>query len=91
MVDPLRDPDDPEDVLKRDADPDTGLGGDDDYDQVRYALASRPRKSKEAPPKEPLRAFDPEVLKAEVESKYIVRNRSQRKKQRPIDPSYGVF
>ena len=32
---------DPEDVLKRDADDDTGEGGDDPYDMVRYGLASR--------------------------------------------------
>lgn len=35
----------PEDVLKVDAD-DQGKGGDDDYDMVRYALMSRPRKTK---------------------------------------------
>lgn len=34
------DPDRPEDVLKTDAD-DNGQGGDDDYDQARYALQSR--------------------------------------------------
>lgn len=37
----VSDPDEPEDVLKVDAD-DSGDGGDDPYDQVRYALASRP-------------------------------------------------
>jgi phage terminase large subunit len=35
------DPDRPEDVLKVDANPDTGLGGDDFYDETRYALQSR--------------------------------------------------
>lgn len=34
----------PEDVLKVDAD-EQGNGGDDDYDMVRYALMSRPRKT----------------------------------------------
>jgi hypothetical protein len=37
----VSDPDEPEDVLKVDADA-NGDGGDDHYDQVRYALASRP-------------------------------------------------
>ena len=37
----VSDPDAPEDVLKVDAD-ESGEGGDDHYDQVRYALASRP-------------------------------------------------
>lgn len=37
----VSDPDDPEDVLKTDAD-DRGEGGDDAYDMVRYGLASRP-------------------------------------------------
>jgi hypothetical protein len=37
----INDPTDPEDVLKVDADQD-GRGGDDDYDMLRYGLASRP-------------------------------------------------
>lgn len=37
----ISDPDDPEDVLKTDADH-RGEGGDDAYDMVRYGLASRP-------------------------------------------------
>lgn len=35
-------PDNPVDVLKVDADPETGEGGDDGYDCLRYLLASRP-------------------------------------------------
>lgn len=38
---------DAEDALKRDADPDTGEGGDDPYDMVRYGLASRMPSSTE--------------------------------------------
>ncbi len=38
----VNDPDDPRDVLKVDADPETGVGGDDGYDFLRYLLASRP-------------------------------------------------
>lgn len=37
----ISDPKNPEDVLKQDADAD-GKGGDDEYDMVRYGLASRP-------------------------------------------------
>lgn len=36
------DPDSPDDVLKVDVDPLTGEGGDDFYDETRYALMSRP-------------------------------------------------
>lgn len=35
------DPDDVEDVMKTDAD-DSGIGGDDAYDMIRYGLAARP-------------------------------------------------
>lgn len=47
----VSDPDDPEDILKTDAD-DRGEGGDDAYDMVRYGLASRPL----------VVALDPEAL-----------------------------
>jgi hypothetical protein len=40
----VTDPDHPEDALKIDADR-YGEGGDDDYDMVRYALASRPLRA----------------------------------------------
>jgi hypothetical protein len=43
------DPDHMEDVLKVDASPVTGAGGDDDYDALRYAMASRPLSGLEAP------------------------------------------
>jgi hypothetical protein len=45
----VSDPNHPEDVLKVDADTE-GQGGDDHYDQVRYALASRPLAAKIAAP-----------------------------------------
>lgn len=41
----IADPDDIEDVLKRDAN-DEGVGGDDAYDMVRYGLAARPLRGK---------------------------------------------
>jgi hypothetical protein len=43
------DPDDLEDVVKRDADPETGEGGDDPYDMVRYGLAARRLTPRHAP------------------------------------------
>lgn len=49
----VTDPDDPEDALKVDADPNTGEGGDDSYDETRYALASRPIVTKPIKVKEP--------------------------------------
>ena len=45
----INDPDNPEDVLKTDADHD-GRGGDDDYDATRYLLASRPIRARATPP-----------------------------------------
>lgn len=51
------DPDDVEDVLKIDAD-DYGIGGDDDYDMVRYALASRPIVTKPPVPELPAKDYD---------------------------------
>lgn len=41
----VSDPADPEDALKLNADPYTGEGGDDPYDETRYGLASRPYKT----------------------------------------------
>jgi hypothetical protein len=76
----MTDPDDPEDVLKRDADPDTGDGGDDDYDMTRYGLAARPLKTR-APEGDDISAFDPDVLKASVEQTRVLGNRLSRKKK----------
>lgn len=45
----VSDPDEPEDILKTDAD-DRGEGGDDSYDMVRYGLASRPLVAALKPP-----------------------------------------
>ncbi len=62
------DPDDPEDALKVDADPDSGEGGDDIYDCTRYLMASRPWAATALPPK-PVDPWDPAVLRAEEEWK----------------------
>lgn len=62
------DPDYPEDALKTDADPETGLGGDDEYDMVRYALASRPPIARTGFLDDMPSAFDPAVLAFEMET-----------------------
>lgn len=61
------DPDHPGDVLKTDADPVTGLGGDDPYDCLRYGAMERPAPAPTAYREAPIRAFDKAVLKAEME------------------------
>lgn len=62
------DPNNPEAPLKVDADPMDmeGASGDDHFDQVRYALASRTPPGSMAAV-EPYGAFHPEVLKREME------------------------
>lgn len=63
----VTDPDDPEDVLKTDAD-DWGEGGDDMYDETRYAVASRPMPAKSTwGSQEEPSAFSPDMLAAERE------------------------
>lgn len=75
----MTDPEDPEDVLKRDADSDTGEGGDDDYDMVRYALMARPAKTR-APEPTDISAFDPKILQVSVEQSRVLKHRINRRK-----------
>lgn len=56
------DEDDMEDVLKIDADPETGQGGDDGYDALRMLMASRPPRAIGTFFKEPVSAFSPQTL-----------------------------
>jgi len=49
----IHDPDKPEDVLKVDATDANPMGGDDDYDMLRYGLMSRPMLSEPLRPKIP--------------------------------------
>lgn len=65
----VSDPDDPEDVLKVDAD-EHGEGGDDFYDETRYACASRPRRARNLHQEEPVKAFSKEALAHDVERLY---------------------
>lgn len=61
------DPDDVTDVLKQDANSETGLGGDDGYDCLRYLLAARPLKAESGAHLLNLSAWDPLVLAREAE------------------------
>jgi hypothetical protein len=58
-------PDNPEDALKSNADPQTGAGGDDDFDCCRYGLNSRPIRADSPWKDEPFDAFSREGLRAE--------------------------
>lgn len=60
-------PTDLEDVLKVDADPETGEGGDDWYDCVRYGIGSRPWKAPDPNRDAPFSMWSPETLAAEHE------------------------
>jgi phage terminase large subunit len=70
----VTDPDRPEDALKVDAD-EFGEGGDDDYDETRYAVASRPALAKEQADEQWVRAWDRSVLRHEEQTKRRVRDR----------------
>jgi hypothetical protein len=70
-------PDDPEDVLKMNADPITGVGGDDYYDESRYALASRPGRASSNWKDQEVRAFAKTTLLYEME-------KSRRHKSGPL-------
>ena len=56
-----------EDALKVDADAESGLGGDDEYDAVRYGIASRPPRAETGFLEEAPGAWSPEVLALEAE------------------------
>lgn len=62
----VTDPNDPEDVLKVDAD-EWGEHGDDAYDETRYAVCSRPVVARTLLQEEPVRAWSPETLAHEYE------------------------
>lgn len=67
LGDMVLDPDDPRDVLKVDASDETGEGGDDGYDALRYMLAQRPVVAKSGYDQIGLSAFDPAVMAAEAQ------------------------
>jgi hypothetical protein len=65
----MRDPNDPEDALKVNADSETGEGGDDEYDCLRYALASRPPRAIGTGMDARVRAFSPASLAADADTR----------------------
>lgn len=86
----VADEDNLEDVLKTDAD-DWGEGGDDYYDETRYAIMSRARKATPPEDTEPLNAWSPETLQAEHDRLY--RGRGDAMVKRPVieDPDFPEF
>lgn len=67
----VTDPDNPEDALKVNANPDTGEGGDDAYDCFRYLCATRIMGGLSDMGAIPLESTtSPEILRAEVERLY---------------------
>lgn len=80
----VTDPDDQEVVLKVDANPDTGEGGDDGFDALRFAVASRPPRSKSLSLLKKVKAWDPEVLAREADELRRVRTKIPKKEFDPM-------
>lgn len=74
------DPDDPEDVLKVDADAE-GRGGDDGYDALRYGVHSRPRTALSTYDQRTWSIHDPAVMRAEYERIYRPEDKHTRRPQ----------
>jgi hypothetical protein len=85
LQDMVVDEDDMEDVLKVDADPMTGQGGDDGYDAWRYGLASRPQRAIGLFSQGVVRAFSQQSLQYEIEHKY--RDKAMPQGQQPFGPA----
>ena len=89
----VTDPDNPEDVLKTNAD-EFGEGGDDEYDETRYAMASRPRRAMSVALDREVRAWDPEVLAHEADQKHKSdpnARRGRRKSKKEVHPEFGAL
>jgi phage terminase large subunit len=84
------DPDDPEDALKVDAD-EFGAGGDDMYDETRYACASRPSRAPSMEHQRPFGTFDPAILQLEAERTHRRDDRrgDSERRQYPTHPEFG--
>lgn len=82
IIDPL----DVRDVLKVNADTETGQGGDDFYDEVRYAISERPARAIGEFLNQPISAWAPEALAAEIERKYRDTPPSE-----PVTSGWGNF
>ena len=80
------DPDDVEDVLKTDAD-DWGEGGDDMYDETRYAVTSRPMAARSTwGSEDTVNAWSPEALAHERDR--LTKGRGDRMLVRPRDEDF---
>jgi len=84
------DPNNPEDALKTDADA-FGNGGDDMYDETRYAVASRPPRPVSTWADEQIGAWDPEVLAYEAEQSRRIGHRVGAGAAGPLPPDVDVF
>jgi phage terminase large subunit len=84
------DPHNIEDVLKTDADA-FGEGGDDPYDETRYALASRPSPARSLIRSEPVSAFAPAVLAHEADESHRVRSTPPRPTTGVVHPEFGYI
>ena len=70
MQEMVTDETDMEDVLKVNANPETGQGGDDGYDETRVACASRPSVAEGTWVNEAVQTFSPQTLAFMVEHLY---------------------
>lgn len=84
------DPNNPEDALKTDADA-FGNGGDDCYDETRYAMASRPPRPVSTWADRQIGAWDPEVLAHEADQSRRIGPRVGAGAAGPLPPDVGVF
>lgn len=85
----VTDPDDPEDVLKVDCDPETGEGGDDGYDALRYAVASRPPRPASLWTEDTVPAWDPATLAWEADQLRRVKETPTGEAAIPVHPEMG--
>lgn len=83
------DPDDPSVIKKVDADPDTGTGGDDGADGLRYMLSSRPMKAPSHAHLLKLSAWDDSVLRREGEK--VFRPHLTESTNKPPSTMRGVY
>lgn len=85
------DPDRPEDALKQDAD-EYGHGGDDYYDETRYALASRPTPAPTEWIESDIEPWSEDTIQQEAERKRkgnLPRSMQKGRDSRPVHPEFG--
>lgn len=82
------DPDNPEDALKQDADQ-FGRGGDDMYDETRYAMASRPQPARSKFSEAGFSAFSEGALRREYEEQRRSKLPASVKSGPTLHPEFG--